>query len=37
LIKDKLKIPGLGGDDATDSEPAKDIGGALTDGLKKLF
>ena len=37
LIKDKLKIPGMGGDSATDGEPAKDVGGALTDGLKKLF
>ncbi|MBT8445968.1 MAG: AsmA-like C-terminal region-containing protein, partial [Gammaproteobacteria bacterium] len=45
LIGDKLKIPGLSGgaaagsgDAAAGSEGAKeDIGGALKDGLKKLF
>lgn len=37
LIKDKLKLPGIGGDGGTTGEPAKDIGGALTEGLKKLF
>ncbi|MGR9091864.1 MAG: AsmA family protein, partial [Gammaproteobacteria bacterium] len=41
LIKDKLKIPGIGGLGGTDAETAtdapKDVGGALKDGLKKLF
>ncbi len=34
LIKDKLKIPGL---DGASGAPAEDIGGALKEGLKKLF
>ena len=41
LIKDKLKIPGVGALGGTDEEAAtdtpKDVGGALKEGLKKLF
>lgn len=41
LIKDKLKIPGIGGIGDTDKDTAteapKDVGSALKDGLKKLF
>lgn len=39
LIKDKLKIPGVGGTagEGATGDPAKGIGGAVSEGLKKLF
>lgn len=41
LVKDKLKLPGIGGlggaDKDSSTDAPKDVGSALKDGLKKLF